>query len=192
MRFCLFLLIFLICLPTNLRAQSEAPARYQIYGGYSYLSNTMNGFPGARQSLNGWDASVAFAAWHSVRFKVDAYGYHGTNLDAPQHALFVLAGAQYSHRIKSVTLFAEGLMGDAALNRDWGPQGSKSGTSAFATLIGGGLDVPITRHFAYRADGGFQYAYTSLIGPGPQFAPYRVRGLPTYFGRISTGLVWQF
>src|ERR1700759_574031 len=120
MRFCLLFLIVLICLPTNLRAQTEAKARYQIYGGYSWLSNTMNGFPGARQSLNGWDASVAFPSWHSLRFKIDAYGDHGTNLNAPQHALFVLAGAEYSHRIKRETLFAEGLMGDAALNRDWG------------------------------------------------------------------------
>jgi len=192
MRFCLFPLIFLICLPTSLRGQADFKARYQIYGGYTYLSNTMNGFPGARQSLDGWDASVGFPAWHSLRFKIDAYGYRGTNLNAPQHALFVLAGGQYSHTIKRETLFVEGLMGDAALNRDWGPQGAKSGTAAFTSLIGGGLDSSISRHFLYRVDGGFQYTYTSLIGPGPDFAPYRVRGLPTYFGRFSTGLVWQF
>lgn len=192
MRFCLFPLIAVMCLPTSLRAQSEAKARYQIYGGYTWLSNTMNGFPGARQSLNGWDASVGFPAWHSLRFKIDTYGYHGTNLNAPQHALFILAGGQYSYTIKKVTVFGEGMIGDAALNRDWGPQGSKSGTAAFASLLGGGFDTAISRHFAYRVNGGFQYAYTSLIGPGPQFAPFRVPGLPTYFGRISTGLVWQF
>jgi hypothetical protein len=192
MRFCLFALIFLICLSTSLPAQPEYKARYQIYGGYTYLSNTMNGFPGARQSLNGWDASLGFPAWHSLRFKIDAYGYHGTNLNAPQHALFVLAGGQYSHTIKRETLFVEGLMGDAALNRDWGPQGSKSGTAAFTSLVGGGLDSSISRHFLYRLDGGFQYTYTSLIGPGPDFAPFRVRGLPTNFGRFSTGVVWQF
>ena len=192
MRFCWFPLIVVICLATSLRAQSEAKARYQIYGGYSWLSNSFNGFPGARQSLNGWDASAAFPAWHSLRFKIDAAGYHGTNLNAPQHGLFILAGGQYSHTIKRETLYVEGLIGDAALNRDWGPQGSKSGTAAFAAFLGGGFDTAISRHFAYRVDGGFQYAYTSLIGPGPDFAPYRVPGLPTYFGRISTGLVWQF
>ncbi len=192
MRFSLFSLMFLICLPTSLRGQSEAKARYQIYGGYTYLSNTFNGFPGARQSLNGWDASMAFPAWHSLRFKIDAYGYHGTNLNAPQHGLFILAGGQYSHRIKRETVFVEGLIGDAALNRNWGPRGTRAGTAAFASLVGGGLDIAITRRFAYRVDGGFQYAYTSLIGPGPDFDPYRVQGLPTYFGRFSTGLVWQF
>ena len=192
MRFCWFPLIVVICLATSLRAQSEAKARYQIYGGYSWLSNSFNGFPGARQSLNGWDASVAFPAWHSLRFKIDAAGYSGTNLNAPQKGLFILAGGQYSYTIKRETLYVQGLIGDAAQNRDWGPQGSKSGTAAFASFLGGGFDTAISRHFAYRVDGGFQYAYTSLIGPGPAFAPYRVPGLPTNFGRISTGLVWQF
>src|SRR5260370_11031176 len=99
----------------------------------------MNGFPGARQSLNGWDASMAFPAWHSLRFKIDAYGYHGTNLNAPQHGLFILAGAQYSHTIKRETLFAEGLIGDAALNRNWGPQGTRAEAAAFTSLIVCGL-----------------------------------------------------
>jgi hypothetical protein len=192
MRSCLFALIFLICVPVTLHSQSEAPAHYQLYGGYTWLSNTMNGFPGARQSLNGWDVSLAFGSWHSVRFKLDAYGYHGTNLNAPQHALFILAGAQYSHKIRRETVFADGLIGDATLNRNWGPQGTRAATNGFTSLVGGGLDTPITRRFAYRVNGGFQYSYTALIGPGPEFGPYRVRGLPTYFGRISTGVVWLF
>jgi hypothetical protein len=192
MRSCLFALIFLICVPITLHSQSEAPAHYQLYGGYTWLSNTFNGFPGARQSLNGWDVSMAFGAWHSLRFKLDAYGYHGSNLNAPQHGLFIVAGGQYSHKIRRETVFVDGLIGDATLNRNWGPQGTRAATNAFTSLIGGGLDTSISRHFAYRVNGGFQYTYSALIGPGPDFAPYRVRGLPTYFGRISTGVVWLF
>jgi hypothetical protein len=192
MRSCLFALIFLIHVPITLHSQTEAPARYQLYGGYTWLSNSFNGFPGARQPLNGWDASLAFGAWHSIRFKVDAYGYYGTNLNASQNGLFILAGAQYSHTIRKETLFAEGLIGDAGLNHNWGPQGTRAEVNGFTSLVGGGLDTPITRHVAYRVNGGFQYTYTALTGPGPEFAPYRVRGLPTYFGRISTGVVWLF
>jgi hypothetical protein len=192
MRSCLFALVCLICLPTTLHPQSEAKARYQIYGGYSWLSNTFNGFPGARQPLNGWDASLAFPKWRFVRLKLDVYRYSGTNLNAPQHGLFILAGGEFSHSFKRETLFVEGLVGNASLNRNWGPGATRANTAAFATLLGGGFDIPFARHFAYRANGGFQYAYTSLTGPGPDFDPYRVPGLPTYFGRISTGLVWQF
>jgi hypothetical protein len=113
-------------------------------------------------------------------------------MGASQNAIFFLAGGQYEYRLKRVTVFGEGLMGDAGLNRNWGPQQVRSSTAAFAGLLGGGFDTPIARHFAYRVDGGFQYAYTSLVGPPPLFTPFRPPGLPEYFGRISTGLVWQF
>ena len=192
MRSCLFGLSFLICIPITLHSQTEAPARYQLYGGYTWLSNSFNGLPGARQPLNGWDASMAFGAWHSVRFKIDAYGYYGTNLNASQNGMFILAGAQYSHTIKRETVFVEGLMGDAGLNENWGPQGTRAAVNAFTTLIGGGLDTPFARHFAYRVNGGFQYTYTGLLGPPPDYVPYRPPGLPTFFGRISTGVVWLF
>lgn len=188
----LFARIFLICLPITLHSQTEATARYQLYGGYTWLSNSFNGFQGARQPLNGWDVSMAFGAWHSVRFKIDTYGYYGTNLNASQNGLFILAGAQYSHTIRKETVFAEALIGDAGLNHNWGPQGTRAAVNAFTTIIGGGLDTPITRHVAYRVNGGFQYTYTGLLTPAPDYVPYRPPGLPTYFGRISTGVVWLF
>jgi hypothetical protein len=173
---------------------SDAPAapRFQIYGGYSWLSNSFNGFPGMRQPLNGWDASVGFPAWHGLRFKIDVYGYSGTNQGSEQKAMYFMGGGQYDYRFKRMTVFGEGMMGDAGLNRNWGPQQVRSSTAAFAGLLGGGLDTAITRHFAYRVDGGFQYTYTSLVGPAPNYTPFRPPGIPEYFGRISTGLVWQF
>ncbi len=193
MRSGFFSLIALICVSTLAYAQSEhAPPKHELYGGYTYLSNSLNGFPGSRQSLNGWDASLAFEPWHSLRFKIDTYAYRGTNLGAPQQAWFILGGGQYGRRFGREGVFIEGLVGDAALNRDWGPQKQLGGTATFAALVGGGVDTPIGRRFAYRVTGGFQYAYASLLGPGPAFIPYRPAGLPAYFGRISTGVVWKF
>jgi hypothetical protein len=192
MSFRFFSLLILLCLPSVVTAQSDAHARYQVYGGYTFLSNTFNGVPGARQPLNGWDASLAFPPWRNVRFKIDTYAYSGTNLGAPQHAWFILAGAQYGRRLGRESVFAEALMGDISLNPDWGPNRASGEAPAFATLAGGGLDTPLARHFAYRVNGGFQYAYTALKGPPGLYTPYRIPGLPTYFGRVSTGLVWQF
>jgi hypothetical protein len=191
MRSCLFGLLVVICFSITLNAAEAAP-HYQLYGGYSWLSNCFNGFPGMRQSLNGWDASMGFPAWHGLRFKFDVYGYSGTNQGAPQKAIYFMAGGQYDFRFKRATIFGEGMMGDAGLNRNWGPQQVRSSTAAFAGLLGGGLDTAITRHFAYRVDGGFQYTYTSLVGPAPYYTPFRPPGIPESFGRISTGLVWQF
>jgi hypothetical protein len=188
----LFPLIALLCLSCALQAQSETPARYQIYGGYAFLSNSINGVPGFRQSLNGWDAAVAFPSWHNLRFKVDASGYLGTNLGAPQHPYFLMGGGQYSWRIGRESVFVDGLMGDGGVNKDWGANKSPGETASFSVLAGGGLDTPLTRHIAFRVDGGYQYAYFALAPPTGNNVPYRIPGLPTNFGRISTGLVWQF
>lgn len=184
-------LISLLCLLPALHAQSGAPERHQIYGGYTYLSNTFNGVPGSRQPLNGWDASMAFASWHGLRFKLDTFAYRGTNLGAPQHPLFILGGGQYARRIRRESVFAEGLIGECGLNKNWGADQTIGQTASISTLVGGGLDTPLTRHFAFRASGGFQYAYFTLGGPHIAI-PYRLPGLPTYFGRISSGMVWQF
>lgn len=189
MRSYLFGLLVLVCSSITLYA-AEASPHYQIYGGYTWLSNSFNGFPGMRQPLNGWDASIGFPAWHGLRFKFDVYGYSGTNQGSEQKALYFQAGGQYEYRFKRIAIFGEGLMGDAGLNRNWGPQQVTSSTASFAGLLGGGLDTLVTPHFAYRVNGGFQYTYTSLVGTAP--VPYRPPGLPEYFGRISTGVVWQF
>src|SRR5580658_515124 len=95
-----YYLLFLlsILLPLESGAQSQASAPFQIYGGFSYLSNSFNGIPGSRQPLTGWDAAVAFPAWYNLRFKIDVSGYDGRNLGAPQRAYFIMAGGQYEKR----------------------------------------------------------------------------------------------
>jgi hypothetical protein len=186
----LFSLIALLCLSSVLHAQKEASARYQVYGGYSFLSNSFNGVTGSHQPLNGWDAALAFPSWHNLRFKVDVSAYRGTNLGAQQHPYFILGGGQYNWRFRKESVFVEGLIGDGGLNRNWGANGTPGETASFSAVIGGGLDTPLTRHIAYRVGGDFQYAYFALAGVND--APYRIPGLPTNFGRISSGLVWQF
>jgi hypothetical protein len=188
----LFSLIALLCLSAALHAQSEGPAHYQIYGGYAFLSNSFNGVPGSRQPLNGWDAAVAFPSWHRVRFKVDVASYRGTNLGAPQHAASIMGGVQYTWKFKRESVFVEGLGGDIGLNKNWGAAQAPGGTASFSTLAGGGLDSRLARHVAFRVSGGFQWSNFALIGPAPSLVPYRIAGLPTNFGRISTGIVWQF
>lgn len=187
-----FPLVMLLGISTALFAQSERPARYQLYGGYSYLSNTFNGIPGSRQSLNGWDASIAFPSWHGLRFKIDSFAYRGTNIGAQQDAFFVLGGAQYSRRLGRETIFVEGLAGDGGLNRYWGPNQAPGETASFSSVLGGGIDTPIARHFAFRVDGGYQYSNFALINNVQLILPVRIPGLPNNFGRISSGLVWGF
>ena len=39
----LLVLATVLCLSSALFAQSDAPRRFQLYGGYSFLSNSLNG-----------------------------------------------------------------------------------------------------------------------------------------------------
>ena len=191
MRSRFFPLLALLCLSTALYAQKEAPQKYQVYGGYSFLSNSLNGVPGAHQGLSGFDAGIAFPPWRNLRFKIDTSAYRGTNLGAPQHPYFILGGGQYNYRLRRETLFAEGMAGVGGANKNWGAGGTLSQTASFASFLGGGLDTAITRHVAFRVEGGFQYSYFSLQHASTLY-PYRIPGLPTYFGRISAGPVWEF
>jgi len=179
-------------LSAALCSQSQEPARHEIFGGYTFLSNSINGVPASRQLLNGWDASVALNSWHGIRFKAETFGYSGTNLGAPQKPLFILGGGQYSHRLGRESVFVEGLAGDVGMNKDWGANKSTGETAAFATLLGGGLDSPLTQRFAFRVSAGFVYENIALQGPKPYVIPYRVPGLPNFFARLSTGVVWRF
>jgi hypothetical protein len=126
----LFSLLALVCLSSALYAQKEKPENHQVYGGYSFLSNSLNGVPGARQGLNGFDAGIAFTPWHNLRFKIDTSAYRGTNLGAPQHPYFIMGGGQYNFRIGRETLFAEGLAGVGGANKNWGTGGSLSQTAS--------------------------------------------------------------
>ena len=170
-------------------AQSSDSSSYQISGGFSYLSNTINGVPGARQPLLGWEASLATPAWRNLRFKIDYSGYLGNNLGAPQHPYFILAGGQYDHHLGKENLFAEALFGDAGLNGNWAPNQARGSSASFATLLGGGVDTPVSRHLAMRFEGGYQHTNFALYDSVTDY-PYQLPGYPKNFARISAGLVW--
>jgi hypothetical protein len=126
-----------------------------------------------------------------LRFKLDTFAYRGTNLDAPQHPFSILGGGQYSWHIRRESIFVEGLMGDCNLNKNWGTGQKVGQVASFSSLVGGGLDIPLTRRFGFRVSSGFQYTNFNLGGPHIAI-PYRLPGMPNYFARISSGLVWQF
>ncbi|MGA3070059.1 MAG: hypothetical protein ABSD43_07555 [Terracidiphilus sp.] len=191
MPFRLFLPIALLCLSSALYAQSEPRARYQVFGGYTFLSNSLDGVTGSHHPLNGWDAAIAFPSWHSLRFKIDVAAYQGTNLGAPQHPYFILGGAQYTWRFGRESVFVEGLGGTGGANKTWAANNAQGQTASFVSLAGGGLDTRLTRRIAFRVEGGYQYSYFALEQP-VSLVPYRIPGLPNNFGRISSGLVWQF
>jgi opacity protein-like surface antigen len=190
MRARLFTLFALSFYPVALTAQVEPSATYQIFGGFTSLSDSFNGVPGARQPLLGWQAAVAFPAWHHLRPKLDYSAFHGTNLGAPQHAFSIMAGGEYEHDAGRERLFAEALFGDVGLNQNWGANGLPGGTASFSTFFGGGADTAVSKSFAIRFEGGYQHTNFALYQSLSYKLPYRIPGLPSNFGRFSTGIVW--
>jgi len=188
----LSLLLLEVCLcPLLSPAQSDPATRYQLYGGFSYLSNSFNGVPGARHALNGWDAGMVFPAWHGLSVKIDVSRYSGTNLGAKQQAISILSGGQYERSFHRERWFAEALFGDLGMNRYWGPNGQAGMTASFTTLLGGGVDTPLSQHVALRVQGDYRYSNLALIESTNFTLPYRVPGLPNHFASLSTGVVWM-
>lgn len=195
----------LLCSSCVLVAQAAPEARaaletrgaehYQLYAGYSYLSNSFNGVPGHRQSLNGWDLSLAFPyIWRGLRFKADYTKFNGSNYGGKQDSFALTGGFQYEHKIWRETAFGELMAGDIGIGKYWGPNGARGQTASFTTIMGGGLDTPISRRFAIRASGDFVYSNFYLQNEIPQYynRPVDFPGKPNYFGRVTAGLVWKF
>lgn len=187
--FCLFALLV-----PALHAETPTPPHYQFFGGYSWLSNSYNGVPGAHQPLNGWEAALELPSWHDLRFKLDLSGYDGTNQGAPQHSYFILAGGHYTHRFGRESPFVEGLLGNGHLGNNWTGGQIYDNIASFSTVVSGGLDSPLTRRIAFRVQGGFQYTNFTVAQDLPSGAPQltEIHGLPNFFGRLSTGFVWKF
>lgn len=196
MRILCFLLA-LFCSSAAANAQTRSSPPYEISGGYSWLSNSFNGVPGYRHPLNGWNANAVFPAWHHLRFRVDYSMYRGVNRGDPQHAFFLMGGAQYEAMLHRERFYAVGLLGEGGLNGTWFDTASskyKNGNSgmiaSLAEFVGGGVDTPIGAHTAVRIEGGVQHTNFDPIQPPPSAAPYHLAGIPNYFGRLSAGLVW--
>ena len=189
-----------IAVPSALLAQkasSQVPGykRYDVFGGYSFLSNSFNdySFPGTSHvPLNGWDAGLAFrtwhqldsSSWHRMGVKADVSGYYGTSLGSPQRPILLLAGPQYTWAFGRNRPFIQGQVGFGHVNSDGLPP-SPTSTNSFAAFVGAGYDRQITPRIAFRIEGGM--LHTNFSSGSPE-----IHGVPNYFARLSTGLVWHF
>lgn len=179
-------------------APDHAPPPFEIYAGYTWLSNSFNAVSSPAQPLHGMYAGVAFPEWRHLRIKLDYALYRGMNLGDPQRAFFIMSGGQYGGTFHRERLYVEALAGEGALNGTWfstanaGYKNGNTGTIAsFAEFLGGGIDTPAASHAAFRIEGGVQHSNFDPISSISQGSfPYHLAGIPDYFGRISAGVVW--
>lgn len=182
MRKLLILAVLALALPVVARAQ-DAP-KAELYGGYSYLRADDDA---GGVDLHGWNASFAANINKWFGLAADFSGHYGDvtllpGLKADLSAHIFTVGPRFSYRgNERVTPFGHVLVGAARSDSSFLSRTGKvkSSDSTFALVIGGGLDVNINKHAAFRL---FQADYVLTRFDDDTQNNFR----------ISTGLVLKF
>jgi hypothetical protein len=180
--------LFLIFAPT-LQGQDTYP-RGEVFGGYAFSHYSVDS---TGHNLNGWGASVSGNVTRYFGVTADFSGVYGSEPyaypctrpvppgcpPATQNlsAYHFLAGPRFAFRTHRAAPFAQVLFGVADFRQE------KSGNrSEFAMGFGGGVDVPLGKHLAWRL---VQADYI------PAKRPSDLGGWDQGF-RLQTGLVFTF
>lgn len=198
------------CAAPALLAQ-EAP-QIEVFAGYSYLRAHDSLSEGLNQ--NGWDLSVAANFARSFGLVADFSNHYGTNprvfspIGTVGKGVTFLFGPQYSYRkVPRLTPFVHALFGGMEANKlvpatvavqfpgggtglvqvpgcTTGPLFCYQSVTAFATALGGGLDLKATPHVWLRA---FQVEYFRANLTHANGTAATQNDL-----RVSTGIVLRF
>jgi len=170
MRKSVILVSIILFLPSILIAQigsgarpagSEIETRATIFGGYSYLRNSSNGFGGwegqGTFNFNRYLGVTADVSGTSVTpFGFSALGFSAGTYQRLNNYLF---GPTITANLGRSAVFAHALFGEAHSSLGAGVSvpiigGISTGltsANAFAMAFGGGIDIGLTRHLAIRA-----------------------------------------
>jgi len=173
---------------TAMSAAAQEGNSTEVFLGYSYLRASPSTSSANTFNLNGGDASVSYYVKHWLGLTGDFGGYHvgqigSTSVDS-NLATYLFGPRFRLPGTSKLRPFAEILVGGAHATGSTAFAGA--GThNAFAMAVGGGLDVPITRHIGIRA---FQVDYL------PTWFPETAGGnrLVQENLRVSTGLRIRF
>lgn len=190
------MLAALLFLGSSIILMAQDKPKAEVFGGYSYLHTSDNGFS---FNSNGGSGSVAFNAndWFGV---VGDFGFYHASPDissievvlpgisgsASVNTFSFLFGPKVSMRgNEKFTPFAQALFGGAHQKTTVDVTGfgsSSTSETAFATALGGGFDVKVAKSVAIRL---VQVEYVlTKFNDGDKNRQNSVR--------ISTGLVFRF
>jgi len=165
--------------------------KVELFVGYSYIRfNVKTLIDKENFDLHGGTASVAGNVNRWLGLVADFGGYEVTDLPhgTSAKAYTYLFGPKFSHRGARWTPFAQFLFGAARLTSDVSTpvpgffSASTFHENAFATALGGGLDLKLTKHVAWRVVQG-EYLLTKF-NDGNNNEQNNIRA--------ATGLVFRF
>jgi len=177
--------IVLLCglvLGLSLSAMAQDQPRFEVFGGYTYvrLSIPVSGASNITSNLNGGGGGAALylnrwlgAVGDFSGYKIGTLKQGSTSLDVSGNAFTYLFGPRIRFGSGGLHPFGQVLFGGAhrgditcstsdptCFNATGGTGAVSSSDSVFAMTAGGGVDVPVGRHFAVR--GQVEYLLTKF------------------------------
>ena len=184
-----FALAVLACLSSSIalgQDDKSTPPKVEVFAGYSWLH------PGATLVTGRMpDIAHGFAASSTYNFTK----YFGLTLDGAGHYSdfanvgTIMFGPTFNFRNEEgINVFIHGLAGLHRLSPASLPTNNNIGT-----LLGGGMDLPITRHFAWRVfEANYAWAHHNFAGSTDATLPSSVRRPNLVGADLRSGLVFKF
>ena len=174
------LILFGFILLTASFAKAQENRGFEITGNYQYVRFNPGGGSSGINCQGGAGSGAAYLnASFGIVGEFGACKVTGLPSGASAHEMDYLFGPRvYFHSHGRVFPFVQGLFGGERFSA--GVTGVGSGaTNAFATALGGGADVTLTRHVSLRALQ-VDYLYTHFGGASQNSF------------RVQSGIVWRF
>ncbi|HEY6253410.1 MAG TPA: outer membrane beta-barrel protein [Candidatus Angelobacter sp.] len=177
MRKALILLVLVVVAAGTAKAQEHRG--YEISGSYQFVRfNPGNGASGINCHGGSGTGAAYLNSWLGVVGEFGACKVTGLPTGTSAHEMDYLFGPRvYFHGQGRIFPFVQALFGGERFSAGLTGVGSGS-TNAFATALGGGADITLTRHVSLRAVQ-FDYLYTHFSGASQNNF------------RLQSGLVWR-
>ncbi|HET8924926.1 MAG TPA: outer membrane beta-barrel protein [Candidatus Acidoferrum sp.] len=160
-------------------AQAQEGRGFEVSGNYQYLRfNPGNGASGVNCHGGSGTGAAYLNSWLGIAGEFGGCRVTGLPAGASAHAIDYLFGPKvYFHSHGRVNPFVQALFGGERLSAGLTGVGTGS-ANAFATAVGGGADVTLTRHVSLRAVQ-FDYLYTHFNSASQNNF------------RLQSGIVWR-
>lgn len=190
---CLFAFVALLFITSSAIAQSDSNPKWDVFAGYQYAH------PGATIPLGDPTNPTAYKVPDMVKGFGSALTYNfdphfgleadfGYNSGSGNSLTTGSVGPRLMWRSEDVNFFAHALLGGNWLS----VSGVNKGTTGLGAIIGGGIDLPITKSFAFRLfEADYVYGHHNYAELVTATSPSLQR--PTFDGvRLRSGFVFNW
>jgi outer membrane protein OmpA-like peptidoglycan-associated protein len=183
------LALFVIALTSSaVFAQDQPTPKVDVFAGYSWYN------PGLRingiqlgSDAKGFAIAPTYNFTRNFGFTLDGSGHFGSSGLGQNQAGNIMAGPRLMLRQEHLNTFVHALVGLQLLTVDSAVPGGAYNNKGVATMVGGGFDIPLTKHVAFRLlEANYVWAHHNF------YPRVLVRNSNTNGAELRTGLVFNF